>query len=176
MYPGLEKGEEIINVFTLGKKGKGKLLFFTKKGMVKCSEISEYLTRKSKVTACGLNKDDRIIGVEIHDPKQGIFLVTAHGMSIHFDNDVPVMGRAAKGVRGIQLEKGDTVVMATQITEEGEVVTITDRGYAKRSLVVDYETQGRNGKGLKTFQFMKNYANGYEIVAAFTSKNRMNCS
>ncbi|MHB1315631.1 MAG: DNA gyrase subunit A [Christensenellales bacterium] len=170
LISGLEKGEEIIKVFAFDKAEGKNLLFYSKYGMVKCTQAEEYLTKKSKVAACGVNEDDKIINVEIQQPQQDILLVTAMGMSIHFINDIPLMGRTAKGVKGIQLEKDDRVVLAAQITQEGEIVTITDRGYAKRSLVVDYEMQGRNGKGLKTFQFMKNYSNGYEIVAAFHVK------
>ena len=171
LVSGLEKGEEIIKVFALEKMEDKQLIFYSKYGMVKCTKVEEYLTKKSKVAACGINDDDSIINVEIQQPQQGILLITAMGMSIHFSNDIPVMGRTAKGVKGVQLDDGDHVVSAIQITPEGEIVTITDRGYAKRSLAVDYEVQGRNGKGQKTFLFMRNHSNGYEIVAAFYVKD-----
>ncbi|MBQ6692196.1 MAG: DNA gyrase subunit A, partial [Clostridia bacterium] len=57
-----------------------------------------------------------------------------------------------------------------QIGEEGEILVLTDRGYAKRSFVFDYDIQGRNGKGLKTFDFKKNGSNGTCIAAAFYVK------
>jgi len=69
-------------------------------------------------------------------------------------------------VKCIKLDLGDAVLSAMQVAEEGEILCISDRGYGKRSLIFDYELQGRNGKGLKTFDFKKNGANGSRIAAA----------
>ena len=99
--------------------------------------------------------------------EDSILLITSQGMSIRFARDtVPEMGRVAAGVKGIRLEAGDQVVFAQQVGEDGEVLTISDRGYAKRSFVFDHELQGRNGKGLKAFDFKKNGSNGTAIAAA----------
>ena len=70
----------------------------------------------------------------------------------------------------MKLDEEDRVIFAAQIADEGEILTISDRGYAKRSLVFDYEVQGRNGKGLKTFDFKKNGSNGTAIAAALYVK------
>ncbi len=89
------------------------------------------------------------------------------GMSIHFSMDeIPVTGRATGGVRGISLDIGDQLTAALQVRGEGEVLLLTDRGYGKRNLMVDHDQQGRGGKGLKSFQFMKNGSNGQAVVAA----------
>ena len=89
-------------------------------------------------------------------------------MSIRFEPDtIPEMGRVSSGVKCIKLDAGDEVVYFGQITDEGEILTLTDRGYAKRSFVFEYDIQGRNGKGLKTFDFKKNGSNGTCIAAAF---------
>ncbi|MBQ9833497.1 MAG: DNA gyrase subunit A, partial [Clostridia bacterium] len=64
----------------------------------------------------------------------------------------------------------DSIIFFGQTSDEGEVLTITDRGYAKRSFVFEYEVQGRNGKGLKTFDFKRNGSNGMAIAAAFCVK------
>lgn len=79
----------------------------------------------------------------------------------------PKWGRVSSGVKCIKLDAGDEVVYFGQITDEGEILTLTDRGYAKRSFVFEYDIQGRNGKGLKTFDFKKNGSNGTCIAAAF---------
>jgi len=71
------------------------------------------------------------------------------------------------GVRGIALESDDEVLYAAQAGDEGEVLVVTDRGYAKRSLIFDYEPQKRNGKGAKTIEFAKSGANGQALAAAF---------
>ena len=67
----------------------------------------------------------------------------------------------------MKLDGDDEVMFATQMGDEGEILTVSDRGYAKRSLALDYEIQGRNGKGLKTFDFKKNGSNGTCVAAAF---------
>jgi DNA gyrase/topoisomerase IV subunit A len=71
------------------------------------------------------------------------------------------------GVKCIKLEEHDFVVFFEQLNDEGEILTITDRGYAKRSFVFDHEVQGRNGKGLKAFDFKKNGSNGTRVAAVF---------
>ena len=122
--------------------------------------------RTRRVAAISLKEGDRLLGV---DParEDSILLITSQGMSIRFARDtVPEMGRVAAGVKGIRLEAGDQVVFAQQVGEDGEVLTISDRGYAKRSFVFDHELQGRNGKGLKAFDFKKNGSNGTAIAAA----------
>ena len=93
-------------------------------------------------------------------------LVTEGALSIRFSADtVPVTGRASAGVKGIKLESGDRVLFASHITDEGELLTVTDRGYMKRSFVFDHEIQGRNGKGLQCFGFKKNGSNGTRLAA-----------
>ena len=94
-------------------------------------------------------------------------MISAGGMAIRFETEsVPAMGRVSSGVKCMKLDPGDNVIFAQQTLDEGEIVLVTDRGYAKRCFVFDYDLQGRNGKGLKTFEFRKNGANGQRIAAA----------
>jgi len=160
-----EDGEKIIAVFE--EHDDGDYFFFTKAGYVKRTAASEYKTRTKRIAAVTLKDGDELIAVE-KNWGESILLVTSFGMSIRFGEDtVPAMGRAAAGVRGIKLEDGDFIVYATQTVEEGEVLLISDRGYAKRSLIFDHELQGRYGKGLKSFDFKKNGSNGTCVAAAF---------
>ena len=87
------------------------------------------------------------------DNNKDIVLISKEGMSIRFnEQEVNAMGRVSGGVRGIQLRDGDEVVAALWVeNDEGEILTITDLGYGKRSL--DYQTQSRGGKGMATFEF-----------------------
>ena len=88
-------------------------------------------------------------------------MITKLGMSIRFAADtIPAMGRVSGGVKCVKLDKGDDVVFAALVPEEAEVLTITDKGFGKRSPMFDYDLQGRNGKGLKTFDLKKNGSNG----------------
>ncbi|MBQ5987827.1 MAG: DNA gyrase subunit A, partial [Clostridia bacterium] len=72
--------------------------------------------------------------------------------------------RTAAGVGAIKLEPKDAVFYAAQVGDEGELITVSDRGYGKRSFLFDYEVQGRNGKGVKTFDFKKNGSNGTALA------------
>ena len=145
----------------------GNLFFYTKQGNVKRTSAAEYVTRMKRVAAISLKPGDSLLGVE-PEREEGLLLITKVGMSIHFDlGTVPEMGRVAGGVKCIKLEAGDEVVFAQQVGADGEILTISDRGYAKRSFVFDYELQGRNGKGLKTFDFRKNGSNGTCVAVAF---------
>ena len=149
--------------------GEGDLFFFTKQGNIKRTKAAEYITKTKKIQAAALKDGDEITGIE-PDAGEGrtILLITKQGMSIRFEPDtIPEMGRVSSGVKCIKLDAGDEVVYFGQITDEGEILTLTDRGYAKRSFVFEYDIQGRNGKGLKTFDFKKNGSNGTCIAAAF---------
>ncbi|MDF2961844.1 MAG: subunit of gyrase, partial [Paenibacillus sp.] len=100
------------------------------------------------------------------------------GMAIRFaESEVNPMGRAAGGVRGIQLKDEDEVITAEWIKgEEGELLVVSDLGYAKRSLILDYPVQGRGGKGIFTFEFRDGKRvkpNGSQLVKAFTVKEEM---
>ena len=77
-----------------------------------------------------------------------------------------MQGRAAGGVKGIVPEPGDETAFALLVPEAGELLLLSDRGYAKRCLLVDYEVQRRGGKGVRTFAFNKNGANGSALVCA----------
>ena len=80
-------------------------------GLVKRTPLSEYDTRYTKIQACNLNDGDRLIGADLTDGEKDILLITRLGMSIRFrGSDVPVFGRAAKGVKSIRLKKDDSVI------------------------------------------------------------------
>ncbi len=161
----LEKGEHIVSCFE--ESGEGELFFFTKQGLVKRTQAAEYVTKTKKLGAISLKGGDELLGVQ-KKAEASILLVTAQGMSIRFESEsVPQMGRVSAGVKCVKLEEHDSVVFFTQLSDEGEILIITDRGYAKRSFVFDHELQGRNGKGLKAFDFKRNGSNGTRVAAAF---------
>ncbi len=162
----MESDERVIASFE--DAGEGQLVFATKLGNVKLSKDQEYSTRTKKLQAIAIKDKDELIAVEEVRPEDNtMLLITRRGMSIRFAADtVPEMGRVAGGVRCIKLDPGDEVLYFGQMNDEGEILTISDRGYAKRSFVFEYEVQGRNGKGLKTFDFKKNGSNGTRIAAA----------
>ena len=88
-------------------------------------------------------------------------------MSLRMDAaEIPVNGRATSGVKGMGVELDDELAFASFVPEAGEMVLLSDRGYAKRCLLVDFEVQKRGGKGVKCFAFNKNGANGSALVCA----------
>lgn len=189
-YKWKENGTAIVNVIPIAKEDrivsvipiKGfedptkSLVFVTRKGQVKRTELKEYMTNRSNgLVACKLSEQDEVLYVHLSDNTKEILLVTKLGMSIRFrEEEVNPMGRAAAGVRGIQLKEDDDVVSAEWIYgDEGEVLVISDLGYAKRSLVVDYPIQGRGGKGILTFEFKEGKRvrpNGTGLIRTFIVK------
>ncbi|WP_159883126.1 DNA gyrase subunit A [Paenibacillus puerhi] len=174
----IPKDDKIVNVIPLKdfeESGKS-LLFFTRKGQVKRTELKEYAkSRANGIVACKVGDQDAVMNVLLSSGHADILLVTKQAMAIRFKEDeVNPMGRAATGVRGMLLKDDDEIVAAELIEGyEGEVVVITDLGYAKRSLVADYPLQGRGGKGIQTFEFKEGKGvkpNGAHLLGAFTVK------
>ncbi|HEX7056856.1 MAG TPA: DNA gyrase subunit A [Bacilli bacterium] len=173
----IPKDDRIVNVLPVKDfHADTHLLFVTKRGQVKRTELKEYMTtRLISIAAVKLADGDEVIAVLASDHAKELLLVTALGMSIRFkENEVSAMGRIAGGVRGIQLKDGDEVVSALLVDgDEGEILVISEKGYAKRSLLLDYTVQGRGGKGLATFEFKEGKRvkpNGSRLVKAFYVK------
>jgi topoisomerase-4 subunit A len=189
-YKWKEIGTAIVNVIPVAKDERivgvipvkdfdqpGKsLVFVTRKGQVKRTALKEYMTNRSiAVVACKLAEGDELVRVHLSDNTKEILLVTRSGMSIRFrEAEVNPMGRAAAGVKGIQLKEDDEVIAAEWVEgDEGELFVISDLGYAKSSLLADYPIQGRGGKGIFTFEFREGKRvrpNGTRLVGAFYVK------
>ena len=177
----LEDNERIVDVFEADHNDKNdarELYFYTKNGMVKRSLYSNFFTKKSRIEAITLKDGDELISLEMLSSEQiqnqTLVMISERGMCIRFTAEsIPAIGRAGGGVKSMKLESGDSVVFGKCISETGEIIVISDRGYAKRTFVFDYDVQGRNGKGVKTFDFKKNGANGKKLVAAFYTQEPM---
>lgn len=181
-----ENGTAIVNIIPLPKddsivsiipvkdlNAEQSVVFVTKRGQVKRTELKEYATsRSTAIVACKVANGDEVINVSLSDQSQQLMLVTAQGMSIRFyENEVSSMGRAAGGVKGIQLKDDDEIIAALWVdNDEGEVLVVSDIGYGKRTLLLDYPIQGRGGKGVQTFEFKQGKrvrSNGERLFAAF---------
>ena len=110
------------------------------------------------IRALTLNEDDELISVRDTDGKQRILIATHNGMAICFnETDARAMGRAAAGVRGIRLRKGDYCVGAARAREGGALLTVTRNGYGKRTEISEYlrgdegGVQSRGGYGKKNY-------------------------
>jgi topoisomerase-4 subunit A len=156
------------------------LVFVTKRAQVKRTELKEYMTTRSTAIAASKVADgDEVIRVMLSDGSKQLLLVSKLGMSIRFyEQEVNPMGRVATGVRGMQLREDDELIAADWVADdEGEVLVVTDLGYAKRTLLLDYPLQGRGGKGVQTFEFKEGKRvkpNGSALVSALYCKEEMN--
>ncbi len=144
--------EKITAILAIRKYDEDFLLFTaTKNGIVKKSELKEYdSSRKDGLIALTLDEDDELIGVRLTKGQDHILLATKNGLSIRFSEaDVRRMGRTARGVKGIELSKDDTVVgMDVIYDEEAELLSMTEHGFSKRTELSEYRVQGRGGKGI----------------------------
>lgn len=167
LLAGLESGENIVGVMELPAKLEGHMLLTTRQGMVKRTELSQFSVRGAKFAAIKLREGDSLIAVRRLGSEKNLLMITAHGMSIAFTLDeVNVTGRVGMGVRGISLGAGDECIAALPFDPEGEVLLISDCGYMKRCLLVDFDMQSRGGKGTKCFALLKSGANGSRLVGA----------
>lgn len=144
------KDEEITNVISV-QSFDDSLFMATKKGQVKRISLKHFSKpRASGVRAMNLPTDnsDSLIGVEVMQEGQEVLLSTKKGQAIRFNSkDVREMGRASYGVTGIKLAKGDEVV-SLEILKSKAILTITQKGYGKRTAVQDYRKTARAGKGV----------------------------
>lgn len=144
------KGEYPVAFFTYDKLPQGDLLFFTKQGMIKKTEWSEYDIIKSAYQAIKLKDGDELIKVEPDLPETTIAFITKDGLCLNaLKDDIPRQGRVAGGVKGINLNEGDEIVFLGQIDDSGEFIVITGGGCFKRVIVGDIEPMARYRKGVK---------------------------
>ena len=154
----LENGERVTAMLlTREFSDKEYLMMVTRNGTVKRLQLDEaYTARKAGIRVLNLDEGDELISVMKTTGEDNILLATRRGMAICFhEQDVRCMGRAATGVRGIRLAKDDCVVAAA-VAEPGKcLLTVTERGYGKRTQVEEYlrgdSVQSRGGKGLRGY-------------------------
>ena len=144
------KTEYPVALFNLDENNQGKLLFFTKNGLVKRTSWAEYNLQKSYYQAIKLKDGDSLYTVQEDMPETTLVFVTEKGICLNaLKDDLPEQGRVAGGVIGISLSKGDKIVYQGQIEDCGELITVTSQGTFKRVLVTEIEPLARNRKGVK---------------------------
>ena len=153
----LEEGEVVQTVLALKAFDiAGYFVFATRQGLIKRTAIREYGNiNSSGLIAVNLVEGDALVSVRITDGHADIVLGTRGGHSIRFDEeDVRETGRATQGVIGIRLKADDRVVSLAAISdadkETAELLSVTERGFGKRTGLSDYPLQGRGGQGVIT--------------------------
>jgi DNA gyrase subunit A len=159
------RGKAIVNLLPVGQDEKVAalvavkefdaerfLLFATRRGKVKKTELSAYANpRSSGIIAVDLEQGDDLLDVRLTDGKSHVFLGTHKGMGIRFpESDVRPMGRVAAGVRGVTLRADDfvEVMAAFPADDQGDILVVAERGFGKRTPVAEFREQGRGGKGI----------------------------
>ena len=144
------------------------LMMVTKKGIVKKSALSDYQNiRANGINAINIDDDDELLEVIITDGTKQILIATHDGMAIRFEEtDARPLGRVARGVRGINLRKGDFVVSVCAVSQEGteKILSISEQGFGKQTKSGSYRLTKRGGKGVIN---MKTTAKTGKVVAAF---------
>ena len=167
----LEENESISAILPLTSfERPGFVMLATASGTVKKTPLEGFSRPRSNgIIAIDLHDDDRLVGVVLTDGNQDIMLASSRGKVIRFnENDVRPMGRTARGVRGMRLPKGDSII-ALLLAEHGLVLTVTENGYGKCTVIDDYRQQGRGGQGLISIQISKR--NGRCVGALLVAEN-----
>ncbi len=140
------------------------LFLATKKGQIKKIKLGLFAKPRNsgvKIINLPVNGSDSVVGVEKVTDKQEIMLITKKGQAIRFNSDeVRSMGRASYGVTGIKMEKGDEVVSLEPVRDiKTGILTITEKGYGKRSKIEDYRLTSRACKGVKNLKITEKTGN-----------------
>ena len=148
----LGPNEQIKNLVFLNKsRQKNYIIFLTKNGILKKSQLSEYnIKRRGGVKALNLDTNDEIVSVLFLNEER-IGMMTARGQFVMCETkDIRAIGRAARGVKGITLNKDDYLVCAQVIpSDTKEFLTISEKGYIKRTSIKDFSVTSRGTKGSK---------------------------
>jgi len=164
LLPKLEEGEYVETAIPVHAfDDEHYLVFATRNGLIKKTALSAYSNiRVNGIRAIKLDDGDELIGTKLSDGKQTVVLASAEGQACRFDeSEVRPMGRVARGVIGMRLGRGDSVVSLEIVGEDGDLLTITENGYGKRTSIKEYRKTHRGSKGVRTI--ITNERNGRVI-------------
>ncbi len=161
------KGKAIVNVLQLAEgervqallpvrsfEEQGFVTLCTRQGVIKKTDLQAYSNpRRGGIIAINLEDGDEVISARRTNGQQEVLIATKNGKSIRFgESQVRAMGRTATGVRGISLIEGDAVVGMEILSPGATILTVTERGYGKRTPLEDYRLQNRGGQGIITIR------------------------
>tara|TARA_B100000315_G_C14548667_1_gene574553 strand:- start:1114 stop:1911 length:798 start_codon:yes stop_codon:yes gene_type:complete len=146
-----EKDEKVTAYVPVKEFGSGYILMATKKGIVKKTMLTNFSRpRKGGIIAITLGEGDELINVVLTGGEQQVILATRKGMAVKFnENNVRSTGRSSMGVIGIRLKDKDNVVGMVKGENEDALLTITENGYGKRTLISEYRLINRGGHGVR---------------------------
>ena len=168
----LKDGERINAVLPIREFSEGKFVFMaTADGTVKKTALKDFSRqRQSGIIAINLAEGNHLVDVKLTDGNQDVLLFSDTGKVVRYkESNVRVMGRTAKGVRGIRLSNDQRLISLIIVEPDTTVLTATEKGYGKRTKIDDYPvTQARGGKGVISIQ--TNDRNGKVVGAVMVNE------
>ena len=144
------------------------VVMVTRKGVIKKTALSDFQNiRSNGIIAINIDEGDKLLDVVLTDGKKRIFIATHNGLAIRFDEkNVRPMGRATRGVRGIDLRGDDFVVSLCAVSPDDSerMLSVSEQGYGKQTAISTYRLQARGGKGVIN---MKTTEKTGKVVAVF---------
>ena len=153
-FLNLDEKEKVASIVSVEDYNDKFLLFATKKGICKKTDLKEYrLIRQDGKIAVNLKDDDELLDVKVTDGSADICIASSNNRMVKFkEDDIRDMGRNATGVRGIKLDEGNDAISLATSLEGSEVLVITKFGYGKISPLDDYRLTNRGSKGVITLK------------------------
>jgi len=164
----IDRDESILRAIPIKDfEAPGYLLFFTKNGMVKKTELHQYKAQRysKPLVAINLKGDDEVVDVHLTTGNEEVLMATYGGYALRFhEEEVNIIGVRAAGVKGVNLKEKDFVVAGKLITNSAEenVVIVTQRGSVKKMKLAEFENTGRAKRGVVMLRELK--ANPHRIV------------
>jgi DNA gyrase subunit A len=147
----VEKGEKLTTFLPIREFSEGRtIVMATSQGIVKKTDLMSFANvRSGGIIAINLDEGDQLISAKLTDGSSDLFISTRNGQAIRFNEEqVREMGRNTRGVKAIKLGKDD-VVVSMEILEDGvTILTVTERGFGKRTAIDEYRSQQRGGRGI----------------------------
>jgi DNA gyrase subunit A len=151
----LSEGERISSILPVDEYSEDKfVLMATANGTVKKTALTQYSRPRSVgLRAVDLVEGDHLVGTAIIDDSSDVMLFSSEGKAVRFaSTDARSMGRVSKGVRGMRLPEGSSVISMVIPEQDGFLLTVCENGYGKRTKVEEFPTKGRGGKGMIAIQ------------------------
>jgi DNA gyrase subunit A len=147
----LEPGERVTSILPVEDYTPGHFIFMaTAGGTVKKTPLEHFARQRSVgLRALELEPGDVLLGTAITDGNCDVMLFSSEGKAVRFrEEDVRAMGRTARGVRGIRLGQGHQLISLVVPREGGQILTVSENGYGKRTAISEFPTKGRGNKGV----------------------------
>ncbi|AGM24591.1 DNA gyrase subunit A [Spiroplasma chrysopicola] len=180
----IDKKEQIKTILTINESisQESNLFFVTKKGLIKKTKLAEFSQiRQSGKVAIELKDGDELVDVIVSEDNCDIIIANDDGKVIRFnEKEIRSMSRQSIGVKGIINDKGETISISSRLAGEEYILSVTENGFAKKTLISEYRVTGRGGKGVKSMNltyktgklnFVNFVRNDAEIIIATKQGN-----